>query len=326
MKSFFKQKTVLIIGLLIVLVAGYLFLMPSRTVDFSADVKPILNNKCISCHGGVKAKAGFSVLFRDEALAKTESGKPAIIPGDPGASEMIRRLTVNDPEERMPYKHEPLSKEEIKILKQWIKQGAKWGDHWAYLPVKETELPDVDDPWIRNDVDKFIYAKLKELELRPSVQADKPSLLRRVSLDLIGMYPSEAVAKVVVPKPVTRTRTTAAVAKTATPRKAVTPRKTTTPKKLESVAISIDEVSVGSINQETPEIMKDSDKEKAKKVKAKEKEKKEKAKKKAKAKKEKEKEKESRKNTEKKEFIRIGKLGFFLIAFSSIDHDCRKNP
>ncbi len=195
MKSFFKQKSVLIIGLLIVLAAGYLFLMPSRTVDFSADVKPILNNKCISCHGGVKAKAGFSVLFRDEALAKTESGKPAIIPGDPGASEMIRRITANDPEERMPYKHEPLSKDEIKILTQWIKQGAKWGDHWAYLPVKETELPDVDDPWIRNDVDKFIYEKLKELELKPSVQADKPSLLRRVSLDLIGMYPSEAVAK-----------------------------------------------------------------------------------------------------------------------------------
>lgn len=194
MKSFFKQKTVLIIGVLVVLVAGYVLLMPSRTVDFSADVKPILNNKCISCHGGVKAKGGFSVLFRDEALAKTESGKPAIIPGDPGASEMIRRITINDPEERMPYKHEPLSKEEIKILKQWIKQGAKWGDHWAYLPVKETSVPAITDAWIRNDVDKFIFAKLKEQQLKPSPEADKPSLLRRVSLDLIGMYPSDAVA------------------------------------------------------------------------------------------------------------------------------------
>lgn len=195
MKSFFQRKSVLIIGLLLFVLICYLWLMPSRTIDFSADVKPILNKQCISCHGGVKAKGGFSVLFREEALAKTESGKPAIIPGDPDASEMIRRITANDPEERMPYKHEPLSKEEIKILTQWIKQGAKWGDHWAYLPVKETAVPDVADPWIRNDVDKFIFAKLKEQKFTPSPQADKPSLLRRVSLDLIGMYPSETVAK-----------------------------------------------------------------------------------------------------------------------------------
>lgn len=169
--------------------------MPAKKVDFSADVKPILNKKCISCHGGVKAKAGFSVLFREDALAKTESGKPAIIPGDPEGSEMIRRITINDPEERMPYKHEALSKDEISILRRWIKQGAEWGDHWAYLPVKKTEIPDAEDKWIRNDVDRFIYAKLDDEKLKPSVQADKPTLLRRVSLDLMGMYPSQSVAQ-----------------------------------------------------------------------------------------------------------------------------------
>ena len=195
MKFFLNKKFLLVLGLLAVAFVVYKMVLPVKKVSFSADVKPILNKKCISCHGGVKAKAGFSVLFREDALAKTESGKPAIIPGDPEGSEMIRRITVNDPEERMPYKHEPLSKDEISILKRWIKQGAQWGDHWAYLPVAKTEIPDVEDKWIKNDIDKFIYAKLEDEKLKPSVQADKPTLLRRVSLDLIGMYPSAEVAQ-----------------------------------------------------------------------------------------------------------------------------------
>jgi len=195
MKFLLSKKILLAIGLLIAIVMSYKILVPVKKVDFSADVKPILNKKCITCHGGVKAKAGFNVLFREDALAKTESGKPAIIPGDPEGSEMIRRITVNDPEERMPYKHEPLSKAEISILKRWIKQGAKWGDHWAYLPVKKVETPGTDDKWIRNDIDKFIYAKLEGEKLKPSAQADKPTLLRRVSLDLIGMYPSSSLAQ-----------------------------------------------------------------------------------------------------------------------------------
>lgn len=195
MKFLLNKKFLLVLGLLTVAFVVYRMVLPEKKVSFSADVKPILNKKCITCHGGVKAKAGFSVLFREDALAKTESGKPAIIPGDPEGSEMIRRITVNDPEERMPYKHEPLSKDEISILKRWIKQGAQWGDHWAYLPVAKTEIPDVEDKWIKNEVDKFIYAKLEDEKLKPSVQADKPTLLRRISLDLIGMYPSPSVAQ-----------------------------------------------------------------------------------------------------------------------------------
>lgn len=195
MKFFLNKKFLLVLGLLAIAFVVYRMVIPEKKVSFSADVKPILNKNCITCHGGVKAKAGFSVLFREDALAKTESGKPAIIPGDPEGSEMIRRITVNDPEERMPYKHEPLSKDEISILKRWIKQGAEWGDHWAYLPVAKTEIPGVEDKWIKNDVDKFIYAKLEDEKLKPSAQADKPTLLRRVSLDLIGMYPSSSVAQ-----------------------------------------------------------------------------------------------------------------------------------
>ncbi|HTD94297.1 MAG TPA: DUF1553 domain-containing protein [Chitinophagaceae bacterium] len=194
MKLIAKKKLWLVVVLLVIAFATYLFFIPEKKVDFSADVKPILNKKCITCHGGVRAKAGFSVLFREEALANTKSGKPAIIPGDPEHSELIRRISSHDPEERMPYKHEALSKGEISILTKWIRQGAKWGDHWAYLPLKEVKAPDIENKWVRNDVDKFILQKIKEEKLTPSPATDKAALLRRVSLDLIGMYPSSAVA------------------------------------------------------------------------------------------------------------------------------------
>lgn len=195
MKHLFRKKIVILFALFVPVLLGYLFFTPSKTIDFSADVKPIINKNCITCHGGVKARGGFSLLFREDALAKTESGKPAIIPGDPEGSEMIRRLTVDDPEERMPYDHEPLSKDEIEVLRTWIKQGAKWGEHWAYVPVKKSDVPHVENEWVRNEVDKFVYARLNEKGLKPAVQADKPTLLRRVSLDLIGLYPSAAVAE-----------------------------------------------------------------------------------------------------------------------------------
>ena len=191
-----NKKKLLFIAMLVA--CGFVlvhFTTSEKQVDFSADVKPILNKKCITCHGGVRAKSGFSVLFRDEALAKTESGKPAIIPGDPDGSELMRRISIDDPEERMPYKHEPLSKEEISIFRRWIKQGAKWGDHWAYVPVKQQTVPDVENDWILNDVDRYIYQQIEEQELEPSPMADKATLLRRVSLDLIGLYPSDAVSK-----------------------------------------------------------------------------------------------------------------------------------
>ena len=170
-------------------------LLHSDKVDFNTQVKPIINGKCITCHGGVRAKGGFSLLFREEAFAKTESGKPAIIPGDPDHSEMIRRLSSNDPEERMPFKHEPLSAEEIDILKKWVKEGAPWGQHWAYIPVRAPEVPTVNDPWTKNNIDVYILDKLRHEKLEPTSVASKPELLRRVSLDLIGMYPSEGLAR-----------------------------------------------------------------------------------------------------------------------------------
>ena len=158
----------LLIVLPLAIISYYLFGFHESKVDFNTQVKPIFNKKCISCHGGVKAKAGFSLLFREEALAPTESGKPAIIPGDPEGSECIKRLTHEDPEERMPYKHEPLSTEEIDLLSRWVKQGAEWGQHWAYLPVKETPVPSISSNWVKTDLDKFILQKMEENDVEPS--------------------------------------------------------------------------------------------------------------------------------------------------------------
>jgi hypothetical protein len=195
MKFFRNKKLLVLLVLFAVVIVCSLLMSYDKKVDFNTEVKPIINKKCISCHGGVKKQGGFSLLFHEEAIAATKSGKPAIIPGDPDGSELIKRLLSKDPEERMPYKHEALNEDEIDIFKRWIKQGAKWGDHWAYLPVKEVEIPDVSGDWAKNDIDKFILEKLDEQELKPSAEADRPTLLRRASLDLIGMAPPKKLAE-----------------------------------------------------------------------------------------------------------------------------------
>lgn len=174
-------------------------------IDFSTQVKPILNKRCINCHGGVKQNGGFSVLFRQEALDTTESGKYAIIPGNPEHSEMIRRINLSDPEQRMPYKEEPLSKDEIQILTKWIEQGAEWGDHWAYVAPKSVQIPkpnrllsgvgSTSEEWAKNDIDYFILDKLNQENLKPAQEADRPTLIRRVYLDLAGLPPTPEQAE-----------------------------------------------------------------------------------------------------------------------------------
>lgn len=175
-----------------------------KQIDFSTAVKPILNKHCISCHGGVKRNGNFSVLFRHEALDTTESGKRGIVPGRPEQSEMIRRITSPDPEERMPYKEAPLSAGDVEILKTWIRQGALWGDHWAYVAPKSISLPRLRNVTsgilptaqpVENGIDYFVREKLQSLSLEPAPQADKATLIRRVYLDLIGLPPTEAQAE-----------------------------------------------------------------------------------------------------------------------------------
>ncbi len=180
-----------------------------KRVDYNTQIKPLLNTNCITCHGGVKKAAGFSLLFKHEALSPAKSGKLAIVPGDADASEMIRRLTLTDPDERMPLDHPALKPDEIELLRRWIDQGAQWGDHWAYQPVERPEVPATGslwsrlisyvpghgkDGWATDEIDHFILNKLEQESLTPSPEADRATLLRRVSLDLTGLPPTQAEA------------------------------------------------------------------------------------------------------------------------------------
>ncbi len=203
MMVFLKGKKFWILAAILIFGSAFILINHQPPVDFTTQVKPIINKNCITCHGGVRQKGGFSLLFRDEALAKTESGKYGIVPGDAGNSEMIRRLSLKDPEERMPYKHDRLSNDDIDMLTRWVKEGAHWGQHWAYAPVKPVSVPQpatffglykTKSSWAANEVDYFIEQKLNEQKLSPSAQADKNTLLRRASLDIIGMPAPDRLA------------------------------------------------------------------------------------------------------------------------------------
>lgn len=196
----------------IIAVAGFMIFGKEKEVDFSTQIKPILNKNCISCHGGVKKSGGFSVLFEEEAFANTESGHPAIIPGDPNGSELIKRLTATDPEMRMPYERSPLSDEEIDLLKTWIKQGAKWGQHWAYEPVQAPEIIETKTtagftgeniPASTNTIDYYVSKKLEEQELAFSKEEHPLKLLRRAALDITGLPPTNDLVEQLSTKKIT---------------------------------------------------------------------------------------------------------------------------
>ena len=182
------------LGLLLVclLVSGYFLRRRSDgEVHFSRDIRPILNQNCMPCHGGVRQKNGVSFLFRGEALGTGKSGKRTIVPGKPDESELIARVTSSDPDARMPYHAPPLPPQQIDVLRRWIKQGAKWEDHWAFVPPRPRQVPAVKrTDWPRQPFDRFILARLEWEGLTPSPEADRSALLRRVSLDLTGLPPT----------------------------------------------------------------------------------------------------------------------------------------
>src|SRR6266480_2432164 len=162
-----------------------------RRTDFSRDIRPIFNQNCVACHGGVRQKNGVSFIFREGALGKGKSGRQTIVPGHPDASELISRLTSHDPDVRMPYHAPSLSPEQISLLRRWIAEGAQWSDYWAFVTPKPQPLPTVKHAnWVRQPLDRFILARLDRESLSPSAAASKTELLRRVSLDLTGLPPT----------------------------------------------------------------------------------------------------------------------------------------
>ena len=111
------------VGTLVLLLPHARNLFSRDRVDFSRDIRPIFNQNCVSCHGGVRQKNGVSFIYREEALGRGKSGRPTIVAGDPDASELIRRVTSKDPDQRMPYHAPPLSSQQISLLRRWIKEG-----------------------------------------------------------------------------------------------------------------------------------------------------------------------------------------------------------
>ena len=166
---------------------------PTAAADFNRDIRPLFAKHCTACHGGVKAAGKLSLVYRDKALAPAKSGEMPIIPGDPEKSEIIRRVTSKDSDEVMPRPdHGPrLSDKEIATLRQWIKEGAKWSEHWSFVPPMEPAKPVLKNKsWPKTVADQFILAPIEAEGLKPSPEATPAEWLRRVSLDLTGLPPT----------------------------------------------------------------------------------------------------------------------------------------
>src|SRR3954454_22901359 len=165
---------------------------PKDELRFNRDIRPILSDSCFTCHGPDKnnRKAKLRLDDREVALAKG-----AIVPGDIDKSEVVRRLFTKDPDDMMPppdsgRKITPAQKE---LLKKWIAAGAKYEPHWAYVTPVRSAVPAVRDAsWVRNPIDAFILQPLEARNVKPSPEADRRTLLRRLSLDLIGLPPTRS--------------------------------------------------------------------------------------------------------------------------------------
>jgi hypothetical protein len=164
---------------------------PAAGVRFERDVQPLLV-RCLTCHGSAKAKGGLRLDSRQGATDALRSGSRAVVPGQPEQSEILRRLTSPDPGERMPPKGEPLTAPQIESLRRWIAEGADWPAPWAYRPLVKPEPPRTRDAngWSGNSIDRFILDQLSARGLAPAPPADKRTLLRRVTFDLIGLPPT----------------------------------------------------------------------------------------------------------------------------------------
>ena len=162
-------------------------------IDFNRQIRPILSDNCFQCHGPDEGSREANLRFdlREAALQPAKSGGVAIVPGDPARSELILRVT--DEHEAMPPAEtgKKLKPAEVALLRQWIAEGAPYAPHWAFVPPVATLPPaPARGAWGRNEIDRFVLARLEQEKLRPAAEADKATLLRRVSFDLTGLPPA----------------------------------------------------------------------------------------------------------------------------------------
>ncbi|MCE7062241.1 PSD1 and planctomycete cytochrome C domain-containing protein [Dyadobacter sp. CY343] len=165
-------------------------------VSYNFDIRPILSDKCLACHGpdANKREAGLRLDIAEDAYKalKENPGMHGIVPGKPALSEVYLRITTSDTSLLMPPKSSNLrlTGEEVELIGKWIKQGAKYEKHWAFVAPKKSQLPKVkDESWPKNEIDRFILAMQERKGLSPNPEADRERLLKRLSLDLTGLPP-----------------------------------------------------------------------------------------------------------------------------------------
>ncbi len=172
---------------------------PAAEVSFNRDVRPILSDKCFACHGPDKSHREADLRLDVAQGLIGEADTPGVVvPGKPAESELFRRIVSSDDDDRMPPPDagKDLTDAEIQLLRRWIEQGAKWEGHWAFQPVARPEPPAISDsPFVKNPIDLFVLRRLAQESgdgqpaLRPSAEADRRTLIRRLSLDLLGLPP-----------------------------------------------------------------------------------------------------------------------------------------
>ncbi|MBL8176655.1 MAG: DUF1553 domain-containing protein [Bryobacterales bacterium] len=164
----------------------------AHAVEFNRDIRPILSDRCFACHGPDNANRQANLRLDVESAAKAK----AILPGQPAQSPLYQRLITENKALRMPpaYRgHDPLPSHQIALIKQWIEAGAPWEKHWSFITPQKSSLPATSNPaWVRNPIDSFILARLDREQLKPSPEANKATLLRRLTLDLTGLPPTPA--------------------------------------------------------------------------------------------------------------------------------------
>ena len=168
---------------------------PSASIDFNRDIRPILSDNCFACHGPDEneRKGKLRLDHKEDAFKPGKSGELAIVPGDPQKSELIARINTTNSDDIMPPPKtgKKLTAQQKDLLKRWIASGAKWQEHWAFETPKRPEPPTVKNKkWPENEIDHFVLARLEKEGLKPSPDADKTTLARRVTLDLTGLPPT----------------------------------------------------------------------------------------------------------------------------------------
>jgi mono/diheme cytochrome c family protein len=167
---------------------------PRSSIDFTRDVRPILANNCFHCHGNDDGHRTADLrLDLWQKTSEAAGAESVVTPGKPDESELISRITSDDPDEHMPPADsgKSLTPEQIEILKSWVAQGAEYKPHWAFVAPAKPAIPQLRDAsWVQNPIDSFVLADLERDGLRPSPPADSATLVRRLSLDLIGLPPT----------------------------------------------------------------------------------------------------------------------------------------